>query len=207
MASPLAPTRPTSPTSPSRSRLWRGPLPNVAASFSQELFTGSGRSLRAIVVIQSFSRCSRWSGLRCTRAKTCWPIAWLDGTAEPLVFRAILNREGLDIAESYIQERREIELSQIRRQNRDLSDWMLRTVRLTKLGAPPPIPVAYVATNSSLLHLETAGGVTLCQHKHTKGARKLSSPMRTSDKYEAFAWLKESCAQCFSLAGARWQAP
>ena len=35
-------------------------------------------------------------------------------------------------------------------------------------------PVTYLATNISLLHLETAGGVTLCQHKHAKGARKLA---------------------------------
>ena len=42
---------------------------------------------------------------------------------------------------------------------------------------------------------------------HAKGARKLVSVMRTSDKYEAFAWLKESCACCFSLASAKWHAP
>ncbi|CAE7326591.1 clpC, partial [Symbiodinium sp. CCMP2456] len=65
------------------------------------------------------------------------------GAAAGTVLRSILSGDSLDISESYIQERREIELSQIRRQNRDLSDWMLRTVRLTKLGAPPPLPVAY----------------------------------------------------------------
>ena len=80
-------------------------------------------------------------------------------------------------------------------------------MRRTNLGAAPPVPVAYVASRNSLLHLETEGGVTLCQHRQVAGARSLVSPMRTSDKFEAFAWQKEQCRGCFSLAGARWQSP
>ena len=67
----------------------------------------------------------------------------------------------------------------------------------------PPLPVAYAATNNSLLHLETAGGATRRQHKHAKGARKLASPMKTSDKYEAFAWLKVSKRAV--LVASAWQ--
>ena len=129
------------------------------------------------------------------------------GASAAVVLRSLLSGESLEASEAAIRSQRDIELWQVRRQNKDLAEWMLRVVRVTKLGTAPPLPVAYVATENSLLHLETAGGVTLCQHKNTKGARKLSSPMRTSDKFEAFAWLRESCTQCFSMAGAQWQAP
>ncbi|CAE7301108.1 unnamed protein product [Symbiodinium sp. KB8] len=122
------------------------------------------------------------------------------GASAGAVLLSIMSGDSLEGSERKIQERRDIELWQIRNENKDLAEWMLRVVRVTKLGAAPPLPVAYVATQTSLLHLETAGRVTLCQHRHAKGARKLSAPMRTSDKFEAFAWLKESCAQCFSMA-------
>ena len=38
-----------------------------------------------------------------------------------------------------IKERRDIQLWQIRKQNKDLSKWMMRVVRATKLGAAPPL--------------------------------------------------------------------
>ena len=120
------------------------------------------------------------------------------GASAAEVLRSLLSGESLEASEAAIQSQRDIELWQVRRQNKDLAEWMLRVVRVTKLGTASPLPVAYVATENSLLH---------CQHKNAKGARKLSSPMRTSDKFEAFAWLGESCTQCFSMAGAKWQAP
>ena len=67
------------------------------------------------------------------------------------------------------------------------------------------MPVAYIASRNSLLHLETEGGVTLCQRRQVAGARSLVSPMRALDKFEAFAWQKEQRRRCFSLA--RWQSP
>ncbi|CAE7730172.1 unnamed protein product [Symbiodinium sp. CCMP2592] len=122
------------------------------------------------------------------------------GAAAGTVLRAVLSGESLDDCEAFIQARRDIELNRIRRENRDLAEWMLRAARTTRLGPPPPLPVAFVATNTSLMHLENAAGITLCQHRQSKGARKLVRPMRTTDRFEAYAWAKACCTQCFGIS-------
>ena len=127
------------------------------------------------------------------------------GASGALMFKAIMEGGTLEEADRAVREVRDIEVHKARRQDRNLSAWMEETVQKARLGSAPPLPVGFVATELSMLHLETASGSTLCQHKQRATARQLRDPVRTTDKLEAIAWGRTPCQGCFSLAGAKWQ--
>ena len=80
-----------------------------------------------------------------------------------------LDGRALREAEEHVKALRDVELDKVRWQNRSIAEWMEKAVRKTNLGAAPP--VVYIASRNWLLHLDTEGGVTLCQHRQVAGAR------------------------------------
>ena len=68
-----------------------------------------------------------------------------------------------------------------------------------QIGRGTSTPCGLVATQTSLLHLETAGRVTFA----STGMPKVPGscpPYGTSDKVRGLCVAQESCAQCFSMA-------
>ena len=88
------------------------------------------------------------------------------GASAAVMFKAIMEGGTLEEADRAVRDLKD----------RNLSAWMEETVQKARLGSAPPVPVGFVATELSMLHLETASGSTLCQHKQRATARQLRDP-------------------------------
>ena len=82
------------------------------------------------------------------------------------IFKSLLQNISLEETEAELARVRPVEMYRLRRQNKALSNWARQTVGLRMLP-PLSIPVQYIATDSSHLHLAVEGQITLYAHKQS----------------------------------------
>ena len=75
--------------------------------------------------------------------------------------RALLANESFDDAECHILQRREIEVSQAMRSDRRMAEWVRDVGTRTRLPRLHPIPLGYLVTESSNLHMAGRGSAPL----------------------------------------------
>ena len=73
--------------------------------------------------------------------------------------RSLLANESFDDVARHILQRREIEISQAMRSDEKMAEWDWDVGTRTRL--PHPVPVGYLATESSNLHMEPSEGAPL----------------------------------------------
>ncbi|MCR9103528.1 MAG: hypothetical protein NXI25_26520, partial [bacterium] len=84
-------------------------------------------------------------------------------------------------------------------QDRKLAGWVHQALASSSAGASEPECTGFMATARSQLHISTAKGYPLCQHKQAaRRADRLAYPLTTSDKFEAIAWEQRFCRTCLS---------
>ena len=115
---------------------------------------------------------------------------------------ALLQRSSLDAAMRTIKTRRYVEIDKALR-DRNLSNWVHRTLGATTLGNPFPKCTGYLMTERSHVHIQTMPNVPLCAHKQSSTrAERLRNPTTTSSKLEAIGWSKPFCQLCTERAPA-----
>ena len=84
-------------------------------------------------------------------------------------------------------------------QDRKLAGWVHQALASSSAGVSEPVCTGFMATAKSQVHISTAKGYPLCQHKQAaRRADRLAYPLTTSDKFEAIAWEQRFCRTCLS---------
>ena len=110
---------------------------------------------------------------------------------------AVLTRETISESEAWIRARRSIEHSKI---------WVERMRQETRVGPSWPLPVGYVTTVRSKIHLRMMNDAPLCSHKQARsGAGRLRDPIPCDTWEEASAWGRTLCHLCQVRAPAGWR--
>ena len=117
--------------------------------------------------------------------------------------RAVLAGESLIDAEKFIRSRRTIDIPGLVK-DKGIGEWLAEMRRTTQLTPPWPKVIGCMATPKSKLHLMTEAELPLCQHKQTaeKMVDRLAKPMKTTQFFEAAAWLRPQCDACLGKAPA-----
>ena len=113
---------------------------------------------------------------------------------------AVLTRETILESEAWIRARRSIEHSKIAR-DKDTGMWVERMRQETRVGPLWPLPVGYVTTVRSNIHLRMMNDAPLCSHKQARsGAGRLKDPILCDTWEEASA-----CGLCATFAKRKLQ--
>ena len=124
-----------------------------------------------------------------------------------VLLRAIFTGESIPQADSWISQRRNIELHRIA-YDKGVGQWLKDTLQKSQVGMAWPTVTGFVATSRSNLHLRTTEMIPLCAHKQsaTKALERLSYPIQCTRVSEASAWNRPVCTVCLGRAPASWRA-
>ena len=130
--------------------------------------------------------------------------AWRAGTGLRR-WASVLTRETISESEAWIRARRSIEYSKIAR-DKDTGMWVEQMRQETRVGPSWPLPVGYVTTVRSNIHLRMMNDAPLCSHKQARsGAGRLKDPILCDAWEEASAWGRTLCHLCQARAPAGWR--
>ena len=123
-----------------------------------------------------------------------------------VLLRAIFTGESIPQADSWISQRRNIELHRIA-YDKGVGQWLKDTLQKSQVGVAWPKVTGFVATSRSNLHLRTSELIPLCAHKQsaTKALERLTYPIQCTRVSEALAWNRPVCTVCLSRAPASWR--
>ena len=111
---------------------------------------------------------------------------------------AMLKGISLADAAGEIRRCRDVEITKTL-QDRKLAGWVHQALASSSAGASEPECTGFMATARSQVHISTAKGYPLCQHKQAaRRADRLAYPLTTSDKFDAIAWERRFCRTCLS---------
>ena len=123
-----------------------------------------------------------------------------------VLLRAVFTGESIPQADSWISQRRNIELHRIA-YDKGVGQWLKDTLQKSQVGVAWPKVTGFVATSRGNLHLRTTEMTPLCAHKQsaTKALERLTYPIQCTRVSEALAWNRPVCTVCLGRAPASWR--
>ena len=123
-----------------------------------------------------------------------------------VLLRAIFSGESITQSDSWISQRRDIELHRIA-YDRGVGSWIKEALQKAQVGPAWPALSGFIATSRSNLHLRTVDNMPLCAHKQSaeKALSRLSYPIQCTRISEALAWNRPLCTVCLNRAPASWR--
>ena len=123
-----------------------------------------------------------------------------------VLLRAIFSGESITQSDSWISQRRDIELHRIA-YDRGVGSWIKEALQKAQVGPAWPKLSGFIATSRSNLHLRTVDHIPLCAHKQSaeKALARLSYPIQCTRISEALAWNRPLCTVCLNRAPASWR--
>ena len=123
-----------------------------------------------------------------------------------VLVRALFENISLEESAQRISRLRHIDFQAFVRDRR-AADSLYATRRSARLPTPWPLPVGYLTTARSNVHLRVAGDAPLCMFKQSapNAEARLQGALLFGSIFEALAAGRMMCQQCMARAPASWQ--